>query len=75
MWYRVDVRDVAVSRATLPAAADGPPVVARKANPARHPQVMGRAGAHQVEGAKTAVGHAYGGGSQYFAMWVVGDSL
>jgi acetyl-CoA C-acetyltransferase len=38
-------------------------------------QIMGRAGAHQVGGAKTAVGHAYGGGSQYFAMWVVGDSL
>src|SRR2546430_3602551 len=36
-------------------------------------QVMGRAGAHQVDGAKTALGHAYGGGSQYFAMWVVSD--
>jgi acetyl-CoA C-acetyltransferase len=35
-------------------------------------QVMGRAGERQVEGAKTAVGHAYGGGAQYFAMWVVG---
>lgn len=35
-------------------------------------QVMGRAGAHQVAGARTAVGHAYGGGSQYFSMWVVG---
>jgi acetyl-CoA C-acetyltransferase len=34
-------------------------------------QVMGRAGAHQVEGATTALGHAYGGGSQYFAMWIV----
>ena len=34
-------------------------------------QVMGRAGAHQVDGAKTALGHAYGGGSQYFAMWIV----
>ena len=34
-------------------------------------QVMGRAGEHQVEGAKTALGHAYGGGAQYFAMWVV----
>jgi acetyl-CoA C-acetyltransferase len=34
-------------------------------------QVMGRAGGHQVEGAKTALGHAYGGGAQYFAMWVV----
>jgi acetyl-CoA C-acetyltransferase len=36
-------------------------------------QVMGRAGEHQVEGAKTALGHAYGGGAQYFAMWVVGS--
>ncbi|GAA2830540.1 thiolase domain-containing protein [Crossiella cryophila] len=35
-------------------------------------QVQGRAGAHQVEGARTAVGHAYGGGSQFFALWVVG---
>jgi acetyl-CoA C-acetyltransferase len=34
-------------------------------------QVMGRAGEHQVEGAKTALGHAYGGGAQYFAMWIV----
>ena len=35
-------------------------------------QVMGNAGDHQVDGARTAVGHAYGGGSQFFAMWVVG---
>jgi acetyl-CoA C-acetyltransferase len=35
-------------------------------------QVMGRAGGHQVDGARTALGHAYGGGSQFFAMWVVG---
>jgi acetyl-CoA C-acetyltransferase len=34
-------------------------------------QVMGLAGDHQVPGAKTALGHAYGGGSQYFSMWVV----
>jgi acetyl-CoA C-acetyltransferase len=34
-------------------------------------QVMGRAGAHQVGGVRTALGHAYGGGAQYFAMWVV----
>jgi acetyl-CoA C-acetyltransferase len=33
-------------------------------------QVMGKAGAHQVDGARTALGHAYGGGSQYFSMWV-----
>ncbi|KAA8886780.1 thiolase domain-containing protein [Nocardia colli] len=36
-------------------------------------QVMGRAGAYQVEGARKAFGHAYGGGSQYFSMWVVGS--
>ncbi|MCH2186852.1 thiolase domain-containing protein [Myxococcota bacterium] len=36
-------------------------------------QVRGQAGEHQVDGAKKAVGHAYGGGSQYFAMWIVGD--
>jgi len=35
-------------------------------------QVMGRAGAHQVDGARKALGHAYGGGSQFFSMWVVG---
>jgi acetyl-CoA C-acetyltransferase len=37
-------------------------------------QVRGQAGAHQVAGAKRALGHAYGGGSQFFAMWVVGDT-
>jgi acetyl-CoA C-acetyltransferase len=36
-------------------------------------QVMGRAGEHQVDGARKAVGHAYGGGSQFFSMWVVGS--
>jgi acetyl-CoA C-acetyltransferase len=35
-------------------------------------QVRGGAGEHQVDGARLAVGHAYGGGSQFFAMWVVG---
>ena len=34
-------------------------------------QVMGKAGAHQVDGARVALGHAYGGGSQFFSMWVV----
>jgi acetyl-CoA C-acetyltransferase len=34
-------------------------------------QVRGTAEAHQVDGAKTALGHAYGGGAQFFAMWVV----
>lgn len=36
-------------------------------------QVMGKAGDHQVPGAKKALGHAYGGGSQYYSMWVVGS--
>jgi acetyl-CoA C-acetyltransferase len=35
-------------------------------------QVMGEAGEHQVDGARKALGHAYGGGSQFFAMWLVG---
>ena len=35
-------------------------------------QVRGHAGEHQVDGAKIALGHAYGGGSQYFSMWIVG---
>lgn len=36
-------------------------------------QVRGMAGDHQVDGAKRALGHAYGGGSQFFAMWIVGS--
>ena len=35
-------------------------------------QVRGAAGEHQVDGARRALGHAYGGGSQFFSMWVVG---
>jgi acetyl-CoA C-acetyltransferase len=35
-------------------------------------QVMGTAGEHQIDDARIAVGHAYGGGSQFFSMWVVG---
>ena len=35
-------------------------------------QVMGKGGDHQVPGARKALGHAYGGGSQYYSMWVVG---
>jgi acetyl-CoA C-acetyltransferase len=37
-------------------------------------QVMGRAGAHQVPNVRNALGHAYGGGAQYFAMWIVSDA-
>jgi acetyl-CoA C-acetyltransferase len=36
-------------------------------------QVRGMAGAHQVGGARRALGHAYGGGSQYFSTWIVGN--
>jgi acetyl-CoA C-acetyltransferase len=36
-------------------------------------QVRGKAGAYQVDGARRAMGHAYGGGSQFFAMWIVGS--
>ncbi len=36
-------------------------------------QVRGLAGEHQVDGARIALGHAYGGGSQFFSMWLVGQ--
>jgi acetyl-CoA C-acetyltransferase len=36
-------------------------------------QIRGQAGEHQIDGAKKGLGHAYGGGSQYFSMWIVGD--
>jgi acetyl-CoA C-acetyltransferase len=38
-------------------------------------QVMGEAGEHQVDNAKVAMGHAYGGAAQFFAMWVVGQEI
>jgi hypothetical protein len=31
-------------------------------------QIRGQAGEHQVDGARKTLGHAYGGGSQYFSM-------
>jgi acetyl-CoA C-acetyltransferase len=34
-------------------------------------QVRGQAGEHQIDGAKRTLGHAYGGGSQFFSMWIV----
>ena len=34
-------------------------------------QVRGMAGDRQVENCKTAMGHAYGGGAQFFSMWIV----
>ena len=36
-------------------------------------QVREQAGEHQIDGTRKALGHAYGGGSQYFSMWIVGD--
>ncbi len=36
-------------------------------------QVRGRAGDRQVDGARLAVGHAYGGASNYFAMMAFGS--
>jgi hypothetical protein len=36
--------------------------------------MAGKAGDHQVPDARTALGHAYGGGSQYFSMWVVAST-
>lgn len=35
-------------------------------------QVRGQAGEHQVPGARKSLGHAYGGGAQFFSMWLVG---
>ncbi|MBP2330595.1 acetyl-CoA C-acetyltransferase [Kibdelosporangium banguiense] len=37
-------------------------------------QVRGTAGAHQVDGARLAIGHAMGGASQFHALWVVGSA-
>jgi len=37
-------------------------------------QVRGQAGEHQIDGARIALGHAYGGGSQFFSMWIVGSA-
>jgi acetyl-CoA C-acetyltransferase len=38
-------------------------------------QVRGTAGDHQVDGARVALGHAYGGAAQYFAMWIVSSAI
>jgi len=38
-------------------------------------QVRATAGEYQVDGAKVAMGHAYGGAAQYFAMWIVSSDL
>jgi acetyl-CoA C-acetyltransferase len=38
-------------------------------------QVRGLAGEYQVAGARRALGHAYGGGAQFYAMWIVGSDM
>jgi len=38
-------------------------------------QVRGTAGGYQVGGARVALGHAYGGAAQYFAMWIVSSEV
>jgi len=38
-------------------------------------QVRGTAGEYQVDGARVALGHAYGGAAQYFAMWIVSSEV
>ena len=38
-------------------------------------QVRGASGDHQVDGARVALGQAYGGNAQYFAMGLFGSSL
>ncbi len=35
-------------------------------------QVRGQAGDHQIDGTRTALGHAYGGAAQFFSMWILG---
>jgi acetyl-CoA C-acetyltransferase len=35
-------------------------------------QIRGQAGEHQIDGARKTLGHAYGGGSQYFSMCLFG---
>jgi acetyl-CoA C-acetyltransferase len=36
-------------------------------------QARGTAGEHQIDGARKVMGHAFGGASQYFAIWIVGS--
>lgn len=37
--------------------------------------MRGTAGEYQVDGANVALGHAYGGAANYFAMWIVASDL
>lgn len=36
-------------------------------------QVRGMAGDRQINRARKALGHAYGGAAQFYSMWVVGS--
>ena len=36
--------------------------------------MQGKAGEHQIDGAKVSLGHAYGASAQYFAMAVLSSS-
>jgi acetyl-CoA C-acetyltransferase len=38
-------------------------------------QVQGKAGEHQIDGAKLALAQAYGGAAQFYALWVVSSEL
>jgi acetyl-CoA C-acetyltransferase len=64
----------ATCRSTRRAGCSRPTPSARRgccASPRPPCRCAGMAGEHQVDGARSALGHAYGGGSQFFAMWVV----
>src|SRR5262249_11905834 len=54
--------------ASNPIGAGGMVRMAEGAN-----QVRGRCGDRQVDGARLALGHAYGGSSNYFAMMIFGS--
>ena len=64
-------RPVNMSGGVLSSNAIGASGMCRYAEAAN--QVRGEAGEHQVDGAKVSLGHAYGGGSQYFAMALFGS--
>ncbi len=63
-------RPVNMSGGVLSSNAIGASGMCRYAEAAN--QVRGEAGEHQVDGAKVSLGHAYGGGSQYFSMAMFG---
>ena len=61
------------SRGVLSSNAIGASGMIRMAESAL--QVRGLAGEHQVDGAKLALGQAYGGNAQYFAMATFASTL